>query len=85
MVGMSSMPGTRHFDIALFGSTASVYMLAGCLARNGDGVALFQDRSTEPDTTGEATIPYTSMIFELVADRYQVAEIKDIARTTRYP
>ncbi|WP_089030658.1 NAD(P)/FAD-dependent oxidoreductase [Pseudomonas aeruginosa] len=81
MVGMSSMPGTRHFDIALFGSTASVYMLAGCLARNGIGVALFQDRSTEPDTTGEATIPYTSMIFELVADRYQVAEIKDIART----
>lgn len=57
MVGMSSMPGTRHFDIALFGSTASVYMLAACLARNGIGVALFQDRSAESDTTGRRRFP----------------------------
>lgn len=52
MVGMSSMPGTRHFDIALFGSTASVYMLAACLARNGIGVALFQTVRQSPIPRG---------------------------------
>ncbi|WP_025131881.1 NAD(P)/FAD-dependent oxidoreductase [Pseudomonas sp. PH1b] len=71
----------NHYDILLAGNSLSVLMLAACLARNNVRVGLLRNRHLPPDLTGEATIPYTSMIFELIADRYGVPEIKDIART----
>lgn len=70
-----------HYDILLAGNSISVMMLAACLARNQVRVGVLRNRQMPPDLTGEATIPYTSMIFELIADRYGVPEIKNIART----
>ncbi len=71
----------NHYDVLLAGNSISVTMLAACLARNDVRVGLLRNRHMPPDLTGEATIPYTSMIFELIADRYSVPEIKNIART----
>lgn len=73
--------GPDHYDVLLAGNSISVTMLAACLARNKVRVGLLRNQHMPADLTGEATIPYTSMIFELIADRYSVPEIKTIART----
>ncbi|AGL84618.1 MULTISPECIES: NAD(P)/FAD-dependent oxidoreductase [Pseudomonas] len=81
MNDVQSGKAPEHYDILLAGNSISVIMLAACLARNKVRVGLLRNRQMPPDLTGEATIPYTSMIFELIADRYGVPEIKNIART----
>ncbi|HWO59191.1 MAG TPA: FAD-dependent monooxygenase, partial [Umezawaea sp.] len=80
---MSSVPGinsaaaaTDRYDVAILGSGLAGGMLGAVLARNGVKV-LIVDAGTHPRfAVGESTIPYTSGMMRLIADRYQVPELK---------
>lgn len=66
------------YDVAVLGSGLAGSMLAAVLARNGVSVLLL-DASTHPRfAVGESTIPYTSAMMRIIADRYNVPEIKPL-------
>ena len=72
-------PGKRLYDVAILGSGLAGATLAACLANNGASVVVI-DAGTHPRfAIGESTIPYTSMLMRLVAERYGVPEIKRLA------
>ncbi|MFV2110444.1 NAD(P)/FAD-dependent oxidoreductase [Micromonospora sp. LOL_015] len=67
------------FDVAILGSGMAGSILAAVLARNGVKVVLI-DAGTHPRfAVGESTIPYTSAMTRIIADRYDVPEIKPLA------
>ncbi|TMR02596.1 FAD-dependent oxidoreductase [Actinomadura soli] len=66
-------------DVAIIGSGVAGTVLAACLARNYARVVLI-DAATHPKfTIGESTIPFTSMMLRLLAERYDVPEIKHLS------
>ncbi|WP_282700277.1 tryptophan 7-halogenase [Streptomyces sp. CC219B] len=74
----TSTPSHQH-DVAIIGSGVAGSILAACLARQGADVVLI-DAGTHPKfTIGESTIPFTSMMMRLMAERYDVPEIKHLA------
>jgi FADH2 O2-dependent halogenase len=62
--------------VAVLGSGLAGSTLAACLARNGARVIVLDAGSHPRFAIGESTIPYTSMLMRLVAERYGVPEIK---------
>jgi tetracycline 7-halogenase / FADH2 O2-dependent halogenase len=71
--------GQHVYDVAIVGSGLAGTILGACLARNGANVVLI-DADTHPKfTIGESTIPFTSMMLRLLAERYHVPEIKHLA------
>ncbi|GAA1507212.1 tryptophan 7-halogenase [Sphaerisporangium rubeum] len=71
-----------RYDVAILGSGMAGSMLAAVLARNGVSVLLL-DQGTHPRfAVGESTIPYTSAMTRIIADRYQVPEIAALASFT---
>ncbi|MEU4116041.1 tryptophan 7-halogenase [Kitasatospora sp. NPDC028055] len=80
------MAGTRRaqqqhnaYDVAILGSGMAGGMLGAVLARNGVRVLLL-DAGTHPRfAVGESTIPYTSGMTRLIADRYQVPELMPLS------
>jgi len=70
--------GHQH-DVAIIGSGIAGGILAACLARNGADVVVI-DADTHPKfAIGESTIPFTSMMMRLLAERYHVPELKHLA------
>jgi FADH2 O2-dependent halogenase len=68
-----------QFDVAILGSGIAGTMLAAILARQGVSVVLI-DSSTHPRfVIGESTIPHTSLLFSMLAARYDVPEIDHLA------
>lgn len=68
-----------HYDVAILGAGMAGGMLGAVLARNGVKVALI-DAGTHPRfAVGESTIPYTSTMTRIIAERYQVPEILPLA------
>lgn len=74
--GRAAAPGSPDYDVAVLGSGLAGSTLAACLARNGARVVILDAGSHPRFAIGESTIPYTSMIMRLVAERYGVPEIK---------
>ncbi|OZM83066.1 NAD(P)/FAD-dependent oxidoreductase [Pseudonocardia sp. MH-G8] len=71
--------GEPDHDVAILGAGIAGSLLACVLARNGVRVLLL-DAGTHPRfAVGESTIPYTSVLLKLVAERYQVPEIRHLA------
>ncbi|WP_207928975.1 tryptophan 7-halogenase [Actinomadura sp. 6K520] len=69
----------EHFDVAILGSGMAGGMLGAILARNGVSVLLL-DAGVHPRfAVGESTIPYTSGMTRLIADRYRVPEIMPLS------
>jgi tetracycline 7-halogenase / FADH2 O2-dependent halogenase len=69
----------RHYDVAILGAGMAGSLLGAVLARNGVSV-LLPDAGTHPRfAVGESTIPYTSAMARLIAQRYQVREIEPLA------
>ncbi|MGX1881811.1 NAD(P)/FAD-dependent oxidoreductase [Streptomyces sp. NPDC055287] len=69
----------QQYDVAILGSGMAGGMLGAVLARNGVKVLLL-DAGTHPRfAVGESTIPYTSGMTRLIADRYQVPEIMPLS------
>lgn len=70
------------YDVAILGSGMAGGMLGSVLARNGVKVLLI-DAGTHPRfAVGESTIPYTSALTRIIAERYQVQEIAALASFT---
>jgi FADH2 O2-dependent halogenase len=72
---------TTHepYDVAILGAGMAGGMLGAVLARNGVKVLLI-DAGTHPRfAVGESTIPYTSSMTKIIAERYQVPEIEPLA------
>lgn len=73
--------GTRAkpYDVAILGAGMAGGMLGAVLARNGVDVLLI-DAGTHPRfAVGESTIPYTSSMTKIIAERYRVPEIQPLA------
>lgn len=69
----------NDYDVAILGSGMAGGMLGAVLARNGVRVLLL-DAGTHPRfAVGESTIPYTSGMTRLIADRYQVPELMPLS------
>jgi tetracycline 7-halogenase / FADH2 O2-dependent halogenase len=67
---------SERYDVAILGSGMAGGMLAAVLARNGVSV-LLADAGIHPRfAVGESTIPYTSGMTRVIADRYQVPELR---------
>ncbi|MFE0135404.1 NAD(P)/FAD-dependent oxidoreductase [Streptomyces sp. NPDC059037] len=66
-------------DVAIIGSGIAGTVLASILSRAGLDVLLL-DAGTHPRfAVGESTIPHTSMLMHMVAKRYDVPEIEELA------
>jgi tetracycline 7-halogenase / FADH2 O2-dependent halogenase len=77
-INVSSAAADRY-DVAILGSGMAGGMLGSVLARNGVKV-LIVDAGTHPRfAVGESTIPFTSGMMRLIADRYQVPELKALS------
>ncbi|MET8175388.1 NAD(P)/FAD-dependent oxidoreductase [Streptomyces clavifer] len=75
----NTMGRKEKYDVAILGSGMAGGMLGAVLARNGVKVLLL-DAGTHPRfAVGESTIPYTSGMTRLVADRYQVPELRALS------
>lgn len=67
------------YDVAILGSGIAGGMLGPVLARNGVKVLLIDAGSHPRFAVGESTIPYTSVLTRVIADRYQVPEIQPLS------
>lgn len=78
-VNSSGSAGHDQYDVAILGSGIAGGMLGAVLARNGVKVLLL-DAGTHPRfAIGESTIPFTSGMTRILADRYGVPEIKPLS------
>lgn len=68
----------NQFDVAILGSGLAGSTLAACLSRNGANVLLLDAGQHPRFAIGESTIPYTSMLMRLVAERYNLPELKQL-------
>ncbi|SEK86672.1 NAD(P)/FAD-dependent oxidoreductase [Streptacidiphilus jiangxiensis] len=77
-----SAPATspeNRYDVAVLGAGMAGGMLAAVLARHGVKVLLL-DAGTHPRfAVGESTIPYTSTMTRVIAERYDVPELLPLA------
>lgn len=70
---------TEQYDVAILGSGIAGGILGSVLARNGVRVILFDAGSHPRFAIGESTIPFTSGMIRIIADRYDVPEIKPLS------
>ncbi|MFE9140271.1 NAD(P)/FAD-dependent oxidoreductase [Streptomyces tubercidicus] len=69
----------KRYDVAILGAGMAGGTLAAVLARNGVKVLVI-DAGVHPRfAVGESTIPYTSTMTKVIAERYQVPEIAPLA------
>ena len=74
-----TMLDKRVFDVAILGSGMAGSILATILARHGVSVVLI-DRAEHPRfAIGESTIPHTSLMLRILAERFDVPEIADFS------
>ena len=78
--------GTRY-DVAILGTGIGGTILGAILARHGQKVLLIEQGVHPRFTIGESTIPETTILFRILAARYGVPEIGNLAtyqRLNRY-
>ncbi len=68
----------NHFDVIILGSGMSGTQMGAILARQGFRVLIVEESSHPRFTIGESSIPETSLMNRIIADRYGVPEINDI-------
>jgi FADH2 O2-dependent halogenase len=73
------------YDVAILGSHFAPAILAAILARQGVRVLLADAEGDRTEPSGETTVPYTSEVFRLLADRFGVPEIGAFAHFTDLP
>lgn len=66
-------------DVVILGGGIAGTILATVLARGGAKVEVLDAGHHPRFTVGESTIPHTSTLFRLIAERYDVPEIKTLA------
>lgn len=73
------------YDVAIVGSHFAPAVLAAILARNGARVVLVDAADDRTEPSGEATVPYTSEVFALLAERFDLPEIAAFAHFPDLP
>jgi tetracycline 7-halogenase / FADH2 O2-dependent halogenase len=73
----SAAKESEVFDVAILGSGLAGSMLGAILARNQAKVLLIEKQAHPKFAIGESTIPQTSMMMQILADRFDVPEIKN--------
>jgi FADH2 O2-dependent halogenase len=73
----------HSFDVAILGSGMSGSMLAAVLAKKGVKVVLIDSETHPRFVVGESTIPHTSLLISLIAEKYGMPEIEHIAYPDR--
>lgn len=78
MISSTALTGGRRgdSDVVILGSGLAGSVLAAVLARGGARVLLLDAGSHPRFAVGESTIPYTSMLTRLIAERYRIPELK---------
>jgi len=72
-------PGSRpDVDVIVLGSGLAGSAMAAVLAEGGAEVLILDAGSHPRFAIGESTIPYTSMLMRLVAERYSIPELKHL-------
>jgi tetracycline 7-halogenase / FADH2 O2-dependent halogenase len=69
----------NRFHVAILGAGLAGSMLGAVLARHGVRVLLVDTAAHPRFAIGESTTPYTSVLTRIIADRYQVPEIRALA------
>ncbi|KYF52559.1 NAD(P)/FAD-dependent oxidoreductase [Sorangium sp. So ce854] len=69
---------SNHFDVIILGSGMSGTQMGAILARQNFRVLIVEESSHPRFTIGESSIPETSLMNRIIADRYGVPEIKTI-------
>ena len=67
------------YDVIIMGTGIAGSMLGAVLARHGKKVLLLDGGAHPRFAIGESTIPYTSMMFRILATRYDVPEFLNLA------
>lgn len=68
--------GRPDIDVLILGTGIAGTMLATVLARHGAKVQLVDNGSHPRFAIGESTIPHTATLFRLIAERYDVPELR---------
>ncbi|MBJ6763737.1 tryptophan 7-halogenase [Myxococcaceae bacterium JPH2] len=69
---------SNHYDVIILGSGMSGSQMGAILGRQGFRVLIVEEATHPRFTIGESSIPETSLMNRIIADRYGVPEIQDI-------
>jgi FADH2 O2-dependent halogenase len=70
---------SRHdFDVAILGNGLSGSLLATILGKQGVSVVLIDGEQHPRFAVGESTIPHTSLLISLLAEKYDLPELDDL-------
>jgi tetracycline 7-halogenase / FADH2 O2-dependent halogenase len=75
--------GRSTFDVAILGTGMSGSIVATILARCGVSVVMIDPKTHPRFTIGESTIPHTSLLLAILAERYGVPELDHLAYPDR--
>ncbi len=80
------MQETKHdFDVAILGNGLSGSMLATILGKKGVSVVLIDAEQHPRFAVGESTIPHTSLIISILAEKYDLPELDDLVDASASP
>ena len=82
MITQRESDNKKTYDVAILGTGIGGSMLGAILARHGAKVLLIDAGQHPRFAVGESTIPYTLLTLRILADRYDVPEIKALATFT---
>lgn len=74
-----------EYDVAVLGAHLTGGLLAAAIARQGVRTVLVDTTQDRARPAGESTVPYTSEVFSLLAERFEVPEIATFAHFTDLP
>lgn len=74
---------THHFDVAVLGSGMSGSIMAAILAKQGVSVLLLDGETHPRFAVGESTIPHTSLLISLLAEKYGMPELEHTVHPDR--
>jgi len=74
-----------EYDVAVIGAHLTGGLLAAIIARQGVRTVLVDTTEDQARPAGESTVPYTSEVFSLLAERFKVPEIATFAHFTDLP
>src|SRR5947199_9521779 len=69
---------THNFDVAILGSGMSGSIMAAILAKRGVSVLLLDGEVHPRFAVGESTIPHTSLLISLLAEKYDLPALDDL-------
>ena len=81
---MISNESKHNFDVAILGSGLSGSMLATILGKKGISVVLIDGGQHPRFAVGESTIPHTSLLISLLAEKYDLPELEHL-HSRRHP